>query len=200
MSKQTPARFASIIAGILLVASCASSPQANLYILDGQSAGVVADWGEQDLAIVVGPTGIPSYLKRDEIVTRDQRHKIETFEYEQWADQLGRNVSNVLVENISNNLNTQRVFAYESNFVTQADIALRIDITRFELEQGRTVVLNATWEIENRRTGATSLRSASFSTDTRSREAADIVAAMSDNLDKMALEMSQHLIATRAAS
>jgi len=134
-----------------LVASCASSPQANLYILDGQSAGVVADWGEQDLAIVVGPTGIPSYLKRDEIVTRDH-------------------------------------------------IALRIDITRFELEQGRTVVLNATWEIENRRTGATSLRSASFSTDTRSREAADIVAAMSDNLDKMALEMSQHLIATRAAS
>ena len=200
MLKQFPAQFASIIASTLLVASCASSPEANLYILDGQSGSVVADWSAQDLAIIVGPTGIPSYLKRDEIVTRDQRHQIETLEYEQWADQLGRNVSNVLVENISDHLNTQRVFAYESNFVTQADIALRIDITRFELEQGRTVTLNATWEIENRRTGATSLKSASFSTDARSREAADIVAAMSDNLDKMALDMSEHLVATRAAS
>jgi len=95
MLKQFPAQFASIIASTLLVASCASSPQANLYILEGQSGSVVADWSAQDFAIIVGPTGIPSYLKRDEIVTRDQRHQIETLEYEQWADQLGRNVSNV---------------------------------------------------------------------------------------------------------
>lgn len=111
--------------------------------------------GEQNLNIEnidfpglgVGPIKIPAYLKRPQIVTRQEANVLTINEFHRWGDSLEVQIASVLVENLSTLLNTPNVSVYqwERHFVPKYQLV--IDFRRFEGSVTGSAELEVVWWI-----------------------------------------------------
>jgi uncharacterized lipoprotein YmbA len=95
----------------------------------------------------VGPVAVPEYLNRTQIVTRTGENQLELAEFDRWAEPLQKNLSRVLVLNLSTLLSTDRVALHPWNRSTPMDYQVIVDVARFEAGTDRTTSLLARWSI-----------------------------------------------------
>ena len=147
-------RFAGVfmlLSGILLISGCAvtsgTSVQADFYqlneipnqTLQGAASGPV---------VGIGPVQLPEYINRPQIVTRNSTHKLNVSEFHRWIEPLKDNINRVLVTNLSNHLNSNRVYSIPRN-ERDYPLALRvaIDIRHFEGSLADSAYLEAQWTV-----------------------------------------------------
>jgi len=93
-----------ILGASTVMAGCGSSPATRYYVLaplSNSEAGDKPKGNKDDPAIGIGPVQFPKYLDRPQIVTRSSRNQIDIGDFDQWAEPLKTNFTNVIAENLS---------------------------------------------------------------------------------------------------
>ncbi len=135
------------IAALLIMVGCAATPPSNFYQLNEPAATQLTGL-ERGIAVGVGPINLPPYLDRPQIVIRGAGHKLELSEFYRWAEPLNDSVSRVIIVNLSNMLESTRVFKIpRRNKTIPLEFRIEIDIARFDGTQGGDAVLVARWTL-----------------------------------------------------
>ena len=139
----------SLLVSLVGLAGClgGASPPSRFYLLSPlptPEAGAAAATG---LAIGVGPVAIPDYLNRGQIVTWAGENQLALAEFDRWAEPLQKNLSRVLVLNLSTLLSTDRVALHPWNRSTPMDYQVIVDVGRFEAGTDGKASLLARWSI-----------------------------------------------------
>lgn len=133
----------------VLGACFGTTPSSRFYTLaQRESRGYSVD-NVLDVIVKVGPVSIPSYIDRRQIVTRNGQNMIEIAEYERWGGSLDDEITQVLVNNLSERMATKGITVVPWRSITLADAPtvyrIPVSIDRFDGVPGGNVVLKATW-------------------------------------------------------
>lgn len=131
--------------------ACSSSAPSRFYTLNsmpGMQPESNHQAGADSLTIGVGPVEVPAYLDRPQIVTRISPNEFKLAEFHRWAEPLKDSLTRVLVENLSNPLNTEAVavFPWEGAMMT-VDYQVVVEVIRFDGSIGDSATLVAQWYI-----------------------------------------------------
>ena len=133
-----------------LMAGCGSSPVTRYYVLapiSNSQSNVKPEGNKDDPAIGIGPIQFPKYLDRPQIVTRSSRNQIAIGDFDQWAEPLKNNFTNVITENLSVLIPKERIVIYPWSRSTAIGYQVLIEVTRFEGQLGGDSLLTARWSI-----------------------------------------------------
>jgi len=136
-----------ITAMLFAVAGCATTPPPTFYQLE-EPASTQLSGLERGIAIGVGPVNLPAYLDRPQIVTRAEAHKLRLSESNVWAEPLKESILRVIAVNLSNMLQTTRIFRIPRRD-RAIPLAYRVDlgIARFDGKLGGDAQLVARWTL-----------------------------------------------------
>ena len=147
-------RMLMIAAAMLIMVGCAATPPSNFYQLNEPAATQLTGL-ERGIAVGVGPINLPPYLDRPQIVIRGVGHKLELSEFNRWAEPLNDSVSRVIIVNLSNMLESTRVFEIpRRNKTIPLEFRIEIDIARFDGTLGGDAMLVARWTLYGREEAA----------------------------------------------
>ena len=180
-----------MLAGLV---GCASSPDANFYLLSAGQSQALANWGEDSPNVLIRPISIPAHLNRPEVVYRSDDNRVLINEYDRWAETVDKSIANILSENLMASLGSERIYTHDASFATRPDMIVRVDIKQFGLMDNGQVTLVATWEIEDKKHGTKQLHTQNFQTSPRSESVSNVVEAMSDTIRQLSTSVSENLI------
>jgi uncharacterized lipoprotein YmbA len=177
----------------MAAAGCAllGSPNAHptrFYVLDSVVRPDEAVSGGR-LIVGIGPVTFPSYLNRPEMVTRVGENQLVFDEFHRWAEPLKDNFVHVLAGELESSIGIERVVFYPWYDTTPIDLALGVNVLRFERDPGSNAVLEARWNLRDRSGHVLIDRLSRFT-----RPAADppqTAAALSDVTGDLAREIAQ---------
>ncbi len=137
--------------GLSLIAlgGCGSTQSTRFYVLSSlpRSEANQAESAKQGVAVGIRPVALPKYLDRPQIVTRASRNQLDIAEFDQWAEPLKNNFGNVIAENLSILIPTDRVTLFPWTKSTPIDYQVSVEVTRFEGGTGGDSQLAARWSI-----------------------------------------------------
>lgn len=138
-----------ITLSILVMAGCAPTPPPTYFQLE-EPANIQLSGIERGVAVGVGPLNLPSYLDRPQIVTRATEHQLELSEFNRWAEPLKESILRVIAVNLSNKLESTRVFGIpRRDSGVPLEYKVEINIARFDGRLGDEVLLVARWILTN---------------------------------------------------
>ena len=143
-------RIWMIAAVLLTMTGCGTTPPPNFYQLT-ENAGTQLSGLERGIAVGVGPVNVPSYLDRPQIVIRGLDHQLVLSEFNRWVEPLTDSISRVIVVNLSNSLESTRVYKIpRRNKAIPLEFRIEIDIARFDGMLGGDALLVARWTLYDR--------------------------------------------------
>ncbi len=135
---------------ILLIAGCGTSQKTAFYQLE-ETSNASLTGVEKGHIIGVGPIHLPEYINRPQIVTRNSQHQLSLSEFNRWIEPINDSISRLLVINLSNNFNSNRVYWIpRSDRQYPLDLRVAIDIGRFDGQLGKEVFLESRWSVFGR--------------------------------------------------
>lgn len=143
--------FLLVIAAALVAgAGCGTTPPPNFFQLQ-ESANTQLGGLDRGIAIGLGPINVASYLDRPQIVTWETEHQLKLSEFNRWSEPLKDSILRVIVVNLSNMLDTTRVYRIPRRGGTvPLEFRVEIDIPRFDGRLGGDALLVARWSLYGR--------------------------------------------------
>jgi uncharacterized lipoprotein YmbA len=139
-----------LIVALLAVVGCGTTRPSNFYQLDEPAATRLSGL-ERGIAVGIGPVTLEPYLDRPQIVIRGAGHKLELSEFNRWAEPLNDSISRVIIVNLSNMLESTRVFKVpRRNKTIPLEFRVEIDIARFDGMLGGDALLVTRWTLYGR--------------------------------------------------
>jgi uncharacterized protein len=185
-------RCAGLLVGVcsLSLAGCATGPPPTFYLLHSPDS-VELTGVERGVAVGVGPVELAPYLDRPQIVNRDSRLQLDLSEANQWAEPLKFGIPRSIAVNLSNLLQSNRVYLIPMRRQVPLDYQVAIDIPRFDGQLGGDAILSARWTLFRKDTSEVLL--AKISVIREASESSDyeaMVAAGSRALEKLSEEIA----------
>jgi len=173
---------------------CGTSQPSHFYLLRALSLDSVSGLSEpkqSNVSLGLGPITFPKYLDRPQIVTKASAHEVELAEFHKWAEPLQENVANVLQENLSALLSTDRIFQYPWKRPSLLDYQLSLDVIQFDGTKSQEAVLKVRWTLVGE-DGETLLveKTSYFTEPVGGLDYEDFVQAMSRTLDSLSKEIA----------
>ncbi len=189
------------ISALLLstLTACSTSPEPHLYIIEPMSASASTQI-DNDLSIGVGPVTLPAHLNRKEIVTHDQRYRVNSAEFDRWAEPLDHNITNALAENLSVLIPSDQVLAYPWDSAHDFDFTVEVRVIKFGANPNGEVALRATWIIYNAANVPVELTKKRYVAPRRSNDMISLVAAMSQTIEQLSRDIATTLVAASSKS
>lgn len=106
----------------------------------------------------VGPVTLPEYLERPSVVTRVSETEIVPTHQDRWAEPIRDGIMRVLREDLRRCLDATRVIPFPWYASDRPDLAVSIDVQRFERDSSGTAWLFAHWSVRDAATGANLVR------------------------------------------
>ncbi|HET7884517.1 MAG TPA: PqiC family protein [Acetobacteraceae bacterium] len=167
-----------IVASMLMVAGCGSSPTTHFYTLEPVPGGQSAV--RADVPIVVGHVDLPGELDRQSLVTHGGGTTIKVSDQDRWAAPLDELVRRALTGDLRTRLPSATVLA-PGDPVPKNARTLTVNVRRFMADAAGRVTLDADWVVQGHGAPAAS------------RQASVQVAANGDSADAITVAMSQAL-------
>lgn len=143
-------------------------------------------------ALGFGPVDLPGYLDRRGIVRRIDPNRLEESRTDLWAEPLGAGFKSVLEQNLRLRLPGTPIRTFPWPMASQPDLAVAVEVSRFEPGAGNTVELNARWSVRSPRDGAVVAERDATLTETVSGPGTeDVVAAMSRAAGELSDEIAR---------
>ncbi len=134
--------------GCLAMVACRSSPPVRYYLLSVDHNPPPAAVQATDLAVVVGPIGLPDYLDRPQMVSREGATELALSELHRWAEPLERHFTSVLAENVAVYLGSDRVDVFpESSTASGTQRRVKGTVTRFDADADGRAELIIRWHV-----------------------------------------------------
>jgi len=190
---------------IALLGGCfGTSPSSRFYTLTPRDSRGISASGGVEVVVRVGPVAIPSYLDRQQIVTRSGSNEVVISEYERWGGTLDDEITRLLVNDIAVRLAPKgiSVVPWRSISLAEAPTLYRIPvgIDRFDGAPGETVVLNASWAVimkKDKQETPLVVRESTITEAVGGKSYDALVAAMGKAVDRLAGEMSNAIESSR---
>ena len=138
--------FYMLLATIVGATGCAKGIPPDFYVLHADTSDSLVG-AERGVVVGVGPIELPAHLNRTQIVTRASEYQLDLSESHQWAEPLKENVSRVIAVNLSNMLESNRVFVVPRRQTISLEFQVSIDIDRFDGKLGESASLGARWTL-----------------------------------------------------
>jgi hypothetical protein len=173
---------------------CANTQPTHFYLLramDSSTNSVMVETKKSGVSLGLGPISFPKYLDRPHIVTRISSHEIDLAEFHKWAEPLEDNVANVLDENLSALLSTDRIVPYPWKRSNPPDYQLSLDVIQLDGQKNQEAVLKVRWTLvadDGKR--LLQKKTSQFSEILRGSEYEDLVEAMSRMLASFSQEIA----------
>ena len=123
----------------LLAAACASSDP--VYYSLAPVPGTPQGGGPR--TVEIRRPGLAGYLDRPEIVRSGTDYRLQVASGERWGEPFGDLVARVLAEDLTGRLPGTAVFTSTGAISSESAAAVELDLQRFDLDAGGTVVLLA---------------------------------------------------------
>ena len=189
---------------VLSFLGCGTSQPSHFYLLRALSPTSASDLSEtkqSGLSIGLGPVTFPEYLNRPQIVTKASAHEVELAEFHKWAEPLKENVANVLQENLSALLSTNRIVSYPWKRPSLLDYQLSLDVIQFDGTKSQEAVLKVRWTLMGEDGGTLLVEKTShFTEPVGGLDYEDFVQAMSRTLDSLSQEIADAIKGLPSAS
>lgn len=175
---------------LVFLSACGTTPKSNFYqfneLVNPSLTGV-----EKGNIIGIGPIQIPEYINRPQIVTRNSAYELNVSEFHRWVEPLKENITRTLVINISNNLQSNRVYWMpREDRQYPLDIRIAIDIGRFDGRMGGEVLLESRWSIFDKNNKAVLTRVSLIKQAVNGQDYESMVIAMNKVLRQLGKEIS----------
>lgn len=179
-----PLRALLLLPALSLMAGCSyllgvRTEPPRLYVLSTTPADGTHALPPQTV-LGFGPVDLPAYLDRRGIVRRVDANRLEESRTDLWAEPLGAGVKSVLEQNLRLRLPGVPIRTFPWPMASLPDLAVAIEVSRFELGSGEAVELNARWSVRSPRDGTVLVdRDAALVEPVSGPGTEDAVAAMS---------------------
>jgi uncharacterized lipoprotein YmbA len=135
------------IGALILVAGCLGrSPQARLFTL-GSQLQLERSERAPDLAVLVGPVRLPSYLERPQIARRLGGGEVQLDEFNRWIGGFEANLIRALTEGIRRQLGSVRVVGYPSQAPFPMNYRVRLHVDEWIVDESNTLRVQLRWAI-----------------------------------------------------
>jgi hypothetical protein len=173
---------------------CMGSKPSKFYMLQALStAGLEpqATIAEKEIAVGVGPVALPDYLDRPQIVTRTGQNELQLAEFDRWVGPLDENFAQVLADNLSTLLATDRVALFPWPKSTPIDYQVAVEVTQFDGAPGGMALLTARWTLRSGDGQNTlAIRKSSISESVGGADYAALAAAQSRAVSRLSREVA----------
>jgi len=189
--------FYLLLTTVVGAAGCAKWIPPDFYVLHADTSESLVG-AERGVVVGVGPIELPAHLNRSQIVTRASEYQLDLSESHQWAEPLKDNVSRVIAVNLSNMLESNRVFVVPRRQTISLDFQVSIDIGRFDGKLGESASLGARWTLygsDTRKPLLSKVTIVNEPTEDGSYNA--LVAASSRTLQALSMEIAEAINARR---
>ena len=127
---------------------CGSSRPARYYVLSSIDRPVAKAAGSSvGRTIGVGPVRVPSYLDRQQMVSRTSGNSVKLAQLDRWAEPLKDSVPRIIAANLSALLPNDRVVLYPWRSSEAPDCKVSIDVQRFDGVVSGEATLDAEWSL-----------------------------------------------------
>lgn len=99
-------------------------------------------------AIAIARPSLPSYLDRQQLVSRAADGRLLMNSYHLWAEPLDAAIARVTAANLGRLVNSLNIQPVESFITLDYDLLLEIRVARFEPDPDGQVVLECTWKLQ----------------------------------------------------
>lgn len=141
-------RHYSIFIFVLFLSACGSSPKTHFYVLNStELADNIPQHTTDGVAVGVWSVNLPRILDRSEIVTREGPHKIELAAFHRWAGELNINMTRLIADTLSKQLQTNRIVTSPWPSYSKNDYQVKINVHRFDGELGGVITLSGNWSL-----------------------------------------------------
>ncbi len=181
------------------LSACSTSPEPRLYIIEPMDASA-STHADEGLIISVGPVTLPGHLDHKGIVTHDQRYRVNSAEFDRWAEPLGHNITRALCENLSLLIPSDQVIAYPLRTPNNVDYSVQVRVIAFGSNPDGQVVLNAAWMIHDATDEPVKLAQTRFSAPRRGDDVVALVEVMSLAIEQLSRDIASAITAASAQS
>jgi uncharacterized lipoprotein YmbA len=147
--------------------------------------------GSRDVTLGLGPVTIPGYLDRPQLVRRLGPNELRLVDSARWGEPLREGIVRTLRQNILGASGVRRVVPYPWLVSPPVDLAVAVDVLRFERDADDHVALVARWTLrETLPGGVLAVRESRFEEPMQGKDTADEVAALSRALGALGREIA----------
>lgn len=199
MTKLGHRRIAVLVFAILLGGCSFLAPQkeeSRFFVLTParSTAATPVVGAPRDLSIGLGPVTFPDYLKRPEVVTRLSQNQVELSEVNRWAEPLDSNFQQVLGQDLSQQLQTQRLVMFPWYTNRKIDYQVEVQVDRFDNDSTGQSDLDARWMIKDGKSGEELFATATnLSTTISSNDDAAGSVALSHNINQLSRQIADRI-------
>ncbi|MBK1842538.1 membrane integrity-associated transporter subunit PqiC [Azospirillum sp. YIM B02556] len=141
-------RSAALALPLLVLAACQSTPDSRLYTLAVVApAGTVQPLRSGSQALALGSLDLPMLIDRPQIVRRIDENRIETLEFDRWAEPLADGLRSTLAGDLAARLPGVTVLPVAGSSVGEGTAVLAVTVLRFDADATGRVVLDAQWSL-----------------------------------------------------
>jgi uncharacterized lipoprotein YmbA len=182
---------------IMLVSGCGAVTQSSEFYtlkpLTTVQETPSAQGGLKDLAVGVGPASFPEYLNRPQLITRESPIKVRVNEFQRWAGSLPEDFLQVLAENISLLIGSDKVLAHPWGNYLDVAYKVPLDVQQFDGNPGQAVLLNVRWAILDRDEKPLVIRKSVIKADVKGADYDALVLAQSQALAELSKEIAAEI-------
>jgi len=200
----TKNRIVCLLGAVVMVAvlgGCfGTSPVARFYTLTPRESRAVSIPERDAVLVRVGPVSIPTYIDRQQIVTRSGGNEILLAEYDRWSGALDDEITRRLVNDLTERMSAKGFAFIPWSSVQMVDTPLTyripVGIERFDGATGDAVVLHASWGIfqkQDKQENMLVTRVSVITEPVTGKDYASLVAAMGKATDRLAAEIAESL-------
>lgn len=137
-----------LIAGMLLLSACGTTPATRFYTLDAEATEIAREKTDARVIIGIDPVEVAPYLERSQIITRTGQTRLKLAEYDRWAEPIESTITNVLAVNLSRlQPSIQPIIRPWAD--AGVEYHVRVKVSRFDSDAEGNVQLNASWGIQH---------------------------------------------------
>lgn len=143
-----PKPGALIIAAMLVLQACGSSPPVRFFALEPMAIEYARD-PDDAIVLGLGPLRIADYLKRPQLVTRGDDAELIIDELNRWAEPLGAAIHRTLADNVDGLIDGVAVVGFPDTDTATLDYRIVGRVYRFDADRAGLAVLEAQWRVED---------------------------------------------------
>jgi len=141
-------RNAALALPIFVLAACQSTPDSRLYTLAViPPAGTAQPASAASRTLALGSLDLPMLIDRPQIVRRIDGNRVETLEYDRWAEPLADGLRSTLAGDLAARLPGTTVLPVAGSAVAENTPVLTVTVLRFDADATGRVVLDAQWTL-----------------------------------------------------